>query len=83
MRNIKAVLTERYYTWEDAQAVAATDPEIDLQAVDGSAYNPGSYVDEFEANEDAWAGKKDALPDAPEFDDPAKEETKAEKKLQS
>ncbi|KAI6785108.1 54S ribosomal protein L4-like protein [Emericellopsis cladophorae] len=83
MRNIKAVLTERYYTWEDAQAVAAIDPEIDLQAVDGSAYNPGSYVDEFEANEDAWAGNKDALPDAPEFDNPAKEEAKAEKKLQS
>lgn len=52
MRSIKHALTERYYTWEDAQQVAKDDPEIDMRAGEGEAYNPSSYVDETATVED-------------------------------
>ncbi|RPA98164.1 MRP-L47-domain-containing protein [Choiromyces venosus 120613-1] len=38
-RAIKHVLTERYYAWQEAQKVAATDPEVDLSG-EGPAYQP-------------------------------------------
>lgn len=43
-RAIKHVLTERWYAWEDARKIAATDPEIDLEPEGGkAAYNPREY----------------------------------------
>lgn len=39
MKAIKHVLTERYYLWEDAYALASQDPEIDLSG-DGEAHKP-------------------------------------------
>ncbi|KAG5960778.1 hypothetical protein E4U57_008078 [Claviceps arundinis] len=43
MRAIKHALTERYYTWQDAVEVAKSDPEIDLEAKDGTVYKPKVY----------------------------------------
>ncbi len=51
MRGIKHVLTERYYAWEDAVALAEKDPEIDLSG-NGPAYTPQEYL-EAEAEEEA------------------------------
>lgn len=45
MRAIRHVLTERFYTWEDAVELAKTDPEINL-AGQGSAYTPGAFVED-------------------------------------
>lgn len=43
-RAIKHVLTERWYAWEDARKIAASDPEVNL-APSGSepAYNPREF----------------------------------------
>lgn len=49
MGAIRHTLTERYYTWEDAVQVARSDPEIDMNAGEGQAYNPSAYEDEFDA----------------------------------
>lgn len=46
-RAIKQVLTERYYSWRDAETIARDDPEIDLSGA-GPLYNPR----DFEADED-------------------------------
>lgn len=53
MGAIRHALTERHYTWEDATQVARSDPEIDMDAGEGQAYNPSAYEDEFEAVE-SW-----------------------------
>lgn len=46
-RAIKQVLTERYYSWQEAQQVAQDDPEINLNAVgDQPIYNPMEYTEE-------------------------------------
>lgn len=45
MARIKHVLTERFYTWEDAVALAQTDPEIDLSG-NGPAFRPAAYLEE-------------------------------------
>ena len=45
MKAIKHALTERYYVWEDARAIAATDPEIDLSG-EGNPYTPRTYMEE-------------------------------------
>lgn len=43
-RAIKHVLTERWYAWEDARKIAATDPEVNLAPEGGEpAYNPREY----------------------------------------
>ncbi|CAM1511408.1 Fc.00g089210.m01.CDS01 [Cosmosporella sp. VM-42] len=52
-RSIKHVLTERFYTWQDAVDVAMSDPEINLEGGDGQVYNPSAYEDE--AGDPAWA----------------------------
>ncbi|KFY07607.1 hypothetical protein V492_06988 [Pseudogymnoascus sp. VKM F-4246] len=44
-RAIKQVLTERYYSWEDARKLAASDPEVDLSG-EGPAHTPS--LDAFE-----------------------------------
>jgi large subunit ribosomal protein L47 len=44
-RAIKQVLTERFYSWREAEALAKNDPEIDLSG-NGSIYNPSDFVEE-------------------------------------
>lgn len=58
MRAIKHALTERYYTWEEAVGVAASDPEIDMHAEDGQVYKPSAY--EEDVVEESWAEGKSA-----------------------
>ncbi|KAI1386191.1 MRP-L47-domain-containing protein [Hypoxylon trugodes] len=52
MKAIKHTLTERYYLWEDARELAATDPEINLSNTK-TPYNPSKYFDEIEPTEEA------------------------------
>lgn len=77
MGAIRHALTERYYTWEDATEVARSDPEIDLNAGEGQAYNPSAYEDEFEAAE-SWEEPKQEG-DAASTEAAAKAEGKTEK----
>ncbi|CZT03771.1 hypothetical protein WAI453_009038 [Rhynchosporium graminicola] len=49
-RAIKQVLTERYYSWQLAEQLAKTDPEIDLSG-NGPLYNPKLFEEEYEAEE--------------------------------
>ncbi|KAI9774671.1 MAG: 54S ribosomal protein L4 mitochondrial [Geoglossum simile] len=44
-RSIKHVLTERWYSWEDARKIARTDSEVDLSG-DGPAYTPLDLEDD-------------------------------------
>lgn len=44
-RAIKQVLTERYYSWKDAEEVAKTDPEINLSGR-GPIYQPTDFIEE-------------------------------------
>jgi large subunit ribosomal protein L47 len=46
-KSIKQVLTERYYSWQDAQDVAKSDAEVDLSG-EGPAYTPSDYFVEDE-----------------------------------
>ncbi|KAH6631667.1 54S ribosomal protein L4, mitochondrial [Chaetomium tenue] len=45
MRSIKHVLTERFYTWEDAIKVAEKDPEVDLTG-NGPAFTPSNFLED-------------------------------------
>ncbi|KAI0888647.1 MRP-L47-domain-containing protein [Annulohypoxylon maeteangense] len=62
MMRIRHVLTERFYLWEDARALAVSDPEIDLTNIK-NPYTPSSHVEE-EYSEDPYveedAGKETA-----------------------
>lgn len=51
-RAIKQVLTERFYSWEEAEKLAKTDPEIDLSG-NGPIYTPSDFIDEGVVDEDA------------------------------
>lgn len=51
-RAIKQALTERYYSWRDAEAIAKSDPEVDLSG-DGPVYTPSIYLEEDVAGEEA------------------------------
>ncbi|KAH7030982.1 mitochondrial 39-S ribosomal protein L47 (MRP-L47)-domain-containing protein [Microdochium trichocladiopsis] len=44
MKHIKHALTERYYLWEDARALAESDPEIDLNSA-ANPYVPTDYME--------------------------------------
>jgi large subunit ribosomal protein L47 len=44
-RAIKQALTERYYSWRDAEAIAKDDPEINLSG-DGPTYVPRDFLEE-------------------------------------
>jgi large subunit ribosomal protein L47 len=44
-RAIKQVLTERYYSWRDAEVIAKDDPEINLSG-NGPAYTPTDLVED-------------------------------------
>ncbi|KAE9363444.1 54S ribosomal protein L4, mitochondrial [Stipitochalara longipes BDJ] len=50
-RAIKQVLTERYYSWQDAEAIARNDPEVDLSGA-GPTYNPSDFVEEYVTEEE-------------------------------
>ena len=45
MRAIKHVLTERFYTWEDAVKLAKEDAEVDLSGR-GTPFTPMEYLEE-------------------------------------
>lgn len=45
-RAIKQVLTERYYSWRDAEVIAKEDPEINVSG-EGPAYVPRDFVEEL------------------------------------
>jgi len=49
MQQIRHVLTERFYAWEDAVKLARNDPEVDLSG-EGPAYVPSAdtYFEEGE-----------------------------------
>ncbi|EKD15381.1 50S ribosomal protein L4 [Drepanopeziza brunnea f. sp. 'multigermtubi' MB_m1] len=49
-RAIKQVLTERYYSWREAEIIAQQDPEIDLSG-SGPLYTPMEYEQDYEALE--------------------------------
>ncbi|KUJ10237.1 54S ribosomal protein L4, mitochondrial [Mollisia scopiformis] len=44
-RAIKQVLTERYYSWRDAENVAKSDPEINLSGK-GPIYTPTDFIED-------------------------------------
>ena len=50
-RAIKQVLTERYYSWRDAETIAKDDPEINLSG-NGPVYTPTDLVEEDVLEED-------------------------------
>ncbi|KAL5316416.1 hypothetical protein ACEPPN_015463 [Leptodophora sp. 'Broadleaf-Isolate-01'] len=50
-RAIKQVLTERYYSWQQAEFLAKDDPEIDLSG-NGPVYNPMEFEEEAEFPEE-------------------------------
>jgi len=52
---IKQALTERYYAWRDAEAVAKSDPEVNLTGK-GPIYTPSDFIEEdLVEHEDAEA----------------------------
>lgn len=38
-------MTERYYSWKDAEAIAKNDPEIDLSG-SGPLFTPSEFIEE-------------------------------------
>jgi large subunit ribosomal protein L47 len=62
-RAIKQVLTERYYSWRDAEIISKEDPEINPSG-EGPTYVPRDFVEEH-------------LPDEVEQIEAAEEEQKA------
>lgn len=50
MRAIKHALTERYYSWRDAEVIAQSDPELNLTGK-GPVYTP-SFVEEEDVFEE-------------------------------
>ena len=50
-RAIKQVLTERYYSWQDAEVIAKNDPEVDLSG-EGPTYNPTDFVEKYVPEEE-------------------------------
>lgn len=52
-RAIKQVLTERYYSWRDAEDIAKEDPEINLSG-EGPTYTPRDFVEEDVMDEEQF-----------------------------
>lgn len=80
-RAIKHVLTERYYTWQDAVDVAMNDPEINFEGGEGQAYTPSAYEDEADVAQ--WTQPEAESEAAKQIDPVATEaqEAKIEKDL--
>lgn len=53
-RAIKQVLTERYYSWQEAEILAKDDPEIDLSG-EGPLYTPRDFEEDIEEDDVAEA----------------------------
>lgn len=64
-RAIKKVLTERFYSWRDAQEVARDDPEVNLSG-DGPAYVPSDYVEGEDIMEEEQYEAVEAAEEQPE-----------------
>ncbi|KAH7189422.1 mitochondrial 39-S ribosomal protein L47 (MRP-L47)-domain-containing protein [Fusarium flagelliforme] len=80
-RAIKHVLTERYYTWQDAVEVATNDPEINFEGGEGNVYTPSAYEDDVNVAE--WT-QPEAESEAAKHIDPVAteaQEAKIEKEL--
>ncbi|TVY68674.1 54S ribosomal protein L4 [Lachnellula suecica] len=61
-RGIKQALTERYYSWRDAEELAKVDPEVDLSG-NGPAYRPVDFIEEEVPDvEDAEEISEEKLP---------------------
>ncbi len=80
MRAIKHVLTERFYTWEDAVKLAQDDPEVDLSG-EGTPFTPIEYFEEeglerIPEEEQLTEEERKALDEAPEHDVGDREKTK-------
>lgn len=80
-RAIKHVLTERYYTWQDAVEVATNDPEINFEGGEGNVYTPSAYEDDVNVAE--WTQPEAESEAAKQIDPVATEaqEAKIEKEL--
>ncbi|KAM0250456.1 hypothetical protein ACHAP5_002255 [Fusarium lateritium] len=80
-RAIKHVLTERYYTWQDAVGVAMNDPEINFEGAEGQVYTPSAYEDDVDVAE--WTQPEAESEAAKQLDPAATEvqEAKIEKEL--
>jgi len=50
-RSIKHALTERFYAWRNAEAIAKNDPEINLSG-QGPVYTPSDFLEEEEVSEE-------------------------------
>ena len=61
-RAIKHVLTERYYSWKDADAIAKSDPEIDLSG-QGTLYEPTAFEEEADEITPEHESEGEAKPD--------------------
>lgn len=64
-RAIKQVLTERFYSWRDAQEIAKDDSEVNLSG-DGPAYIPSDYVEEEDIMEEEQDEAVEAAEGQPE-----------------
>ncbi|KAM0202881.1 hypothetical protein ACHAPA_000692 [Fusarium lateritium] len=80
-RAIKHVLTERYYTWQDAVGVAMNDPEINFEGAEGQVYTPSAYEDDVDVAE--WTQPEAESEAAKQLDSAATEvqEANIEKEL--
>lgn len=80
MKSIKHVLTERFYTWEDAVKVAKSDPEVNMDGGEGEAYIPSAYEDDVSDAEHQAAGDNTIEQSSREaVDEPSKTGAKLEK----
>lgn len=52
------MLTERYYSWEDARKLASTDSEVDLSG-EGPPYTPGHFEDDALDGEEEFLAESD------------------------
>ncbi|KAI0132318.1 54S ribosomal protein L4, mitochondrial [Xylariales sp. AK1849] len=59
MKAIRHALTERYYTWEDARTLAATDPEVDLSS-QANPYTPHDFLEEEMADSEVYETEAEA-----------------------
>jgi hypothetical protein len=53
MRNIKFVLTERFYAWEDARKLALTDREVTVD-LDNANFNYEPFEEQDIVYEEGW-----------------------------
>lgn len=62
-RAIKQALTERYYSWREAEELAKQDKDINLSG-EGPAYVPNNFVEEPQPEPEQTSEKAEAKPNA-------------------